>query len=556
MTSLVDSLASLLTSRGGAANAPDPLAAVRQWTTKACLAVRRYEDARRSGDAPSAGAALQETIALFAAAPVDALYALPGSVSRFQRDVAASVVARMEGLLTETRNQLDDATARPDLGPAQAALIGIDGSLDQFARRIRLNSGAAQLLKLAAYATPLVGGYLIAVYFRFSGGGLYAENHAVLAPLLVYQSEARAAQLEFVPGFEKNFWSEFSRYYFHRDNGFQELVNDGNVQVKLVFRNPRKADPLIVSTIETNAKFTAEPFAWKNVDVTARVEARQDREDQEVMVLADRGVGPALDLHYQLDSANVRLIDGKSEILFQWEETISFDEPTGNIAVVSSSESELWPTVYRRDSNVAGELAVDCPDGSRWETIEDIHRLDAVTPTVRGGKGMLTYDYESLRGDRVAGKLNVAMPDDLTYFKRSELLTDAHPCPPPVPMPAPVPFPPDAAPFERPLIDKLTPGTPSLKGVDLIVKKLSINLSQTEAGRTVAMVNTPDEILNPGGFLIVYLTLEGPKNGKVDLAVRVNGTDVRTLTVPVLAPDRMRFDPLALAEERERFAAK
>ena len=57
MTSVVESLTSLLTSRGGAAaNDPDPLAVVRQWMTRTSLAVRRYEEARRGGDDGSAGA--------------------------------------------------------------------------------------------------------------------------------------------------------------------------------------------------------------------------------------------------------------------------------------------------------------------------------------------------------------------------------------------------------------------------------------------------------------------------------------------------------------------
>lgn len=553
MTSIVDSLTSLLTARGGAANAPDALAVVRQWTTKAGLAVRRYEAARVSGDDRSAGAALQEAMALFAAAPIDAIRALPGSVSRGQGDLAASVVSRMDGLLTQTRNQLDDPDARPDLAQAQTALAEIDANLDQFASRIRFHGTAVQVLKLAVYALPLIGGYLIAVYFRFSGGGLYAENHAVLAPLLTYQGEARAAQLTFVPGFEKTFWNEFSRYYFERENGFEHLVNDGNVQVKLVFRNPRKADPLIVSTIETTAKFTAEPFPWKNVDVTARVEARQQGG---LIVLADKGIGPATDLRYRLDSANVRLIEGGSDLLFHREEEISFAEPTGRMAAVRSSEWEFWPRVYQRVSNAAGELIVDCPDGTQWETIGDLRRLQSLTPTVRGGKGTFAYDYASLRGDRVTGTLNVAMPEDLTYFQRSDVLTDAHPCEPGRPASARPDFPPLTAPSVPELLEKLTPGTPSLKGVDLIVKRISVNLEKTEDGRTAAVVNTPDEILNPGGFLIVYLTLERPKNGKLDLAMRVNGTEVRTLTIPVLAPDRKRFDRAALAEERQRFAAK
>lgn len=553
MPSIVDSLTSLLTSRGAGANAPDPLAVIRQWTTKAGLAVRRYEDARRDGDDGSAGAALQETIGLFASAPIDAIGALPGSVSRFQRSRATSVAARLEGLLTQTRNQLDDPTARPELVAAQSALAEIDTNLEKFARRVLFNSGAAQVLKLAAYATPIVAGYLIAVYFRFTGGGLYAENHAVIAPLLAYNGDARAAQLTFAPEFEKNFWSEFSRYYFRRDNQFSQLVNDGNVQVKVVFRNPRKADPLIVSTIETAAKFTAEPFAWKKVDATARVDVKQQKE---MVVLADNGVGPAVDLQYQLDAANMRLIDGKSELLFHGDQEIRFSDPTGNIAVLRSNGSEIRPSVYHRNADASGELTIDCPDGSRWEPIGSIEGLNAITPTVRGGAGTFTYAYESLRGDRVTRKLNVAMPEDLVYFRRSELLTDGHPCPPPMATMQPPPmFPGAEAPVPE-LIDKLTPGTPSLKGVDLIVKRMTMNLEKTEDGRTAAIVNTPDEILNPGGFLILYLTLEGPKNGKVDLAVRVNGTEVRSLTMPVLAPERHHFDRAELAEERNRFAAK
>ena len=76
------------------------------------------------------------------------------------------------------------------------------------------------------------------------------------------------------------------------------------------------------------------------------------------------------------------------------------------------------------------------------------------------------------------------------------------------------------------------------------------------AGRIRAPVGSsvsPDEILNPGGFLALDLVTEDPKNGSVALGIRVNDAVVRQLTLPTLVPERMHFQESHLAGERKRF---
>lgn len=78
-------------------------------------------------------------------------------------------------------------------------------------------------------------------------------------------------------------------------------------------------------------------------------------------------------------------------------------------------------------------------------------------------------------------------------------------------------------------------------------------MAEIDDGETAAAAATPDEIVNPGGFLIVYVSLLGPKNGDADVELRVNGAVVRSLLMPILAPDELRFDRAKLDDELRRF---
>jgi hypothetical protein len=80
-----------------------------------------------------------------------------------------------------------------------------------------------------------------------------------------------------------------------------------------------------------------------------------------------------------------------------------------------------------------------------------------------------------------------------------------------------------------------------LKGVDLINVESSLSLYNLSDGAVVATVESPDEILNAGGFLRFDVTALSARNGSIDLAIAVNGQTLRNVSCQLLVPDSMHF---------------
>ena len=80
------------------------------------------------------------------------------------------------------------------------------------------------------------------------------------------------------------------------------------------------------------------------------------------------------------------------------------------------------------------------------------------------------------------------------------------------------------------------------RGGEMIVRRIDLSLAGVRGGRRTTTVVTPDEILNPGGFLLVYVRLTGIHNGSADLPLAVNGKPVDRAKLPLRVPDRFAFD--------------
>jgi hypothetical protein len=482
--------------------------------------------------------------------------------------VANEIASRIEDV-----RRLRASTDAKRAGEIQTRLSSVVRRLDGVNRRHRLWSWSLSALKVGAYVGPAILAYLVATYFRFNDS-VYWQSEAVTAPVAAYAGMEGRYALD--SQYKQRFYREFSKFYFSRPSSlFERIWTDASeskgplLKLRMVFRNPRGAEQQLISTVGATATFHAVRFDWSSVDVSADVEvtAESDR-----VWLRDTGIGPAVDLHYTMSGGGLTLRHFNRKVFHNETTSIDVDDVDDDeIIVIATARRDpgvLHDPIFMKQpsdgdaaaprSGASGERAqsarsneVVC-DGEVYERVTSVARLAELTTVVHGGTATVDVSFESLRGDASSKQATVALPKSLVFARRTPDLSEVDPCAPPPPPPAPpvaaAPPPPPAPSF----IDKLLGPEVKLTGVDLIKTAVTIELTHLQDGDVTAAVASPDQILNPGGFLIVDVTAEKPSNGQLTLALAVNGTDVRRVEIAALVPDQMKFSR-DLAAERRRF---
>jgi hypothetical protein len=563
----MDMVLGFISGRAEAADAP--LQRVSVWAAQCESLLRRYASSPSPEEAKALCAAIEagtpDLLMLGEIAPSD----IPTELQR----VSESVLEKLDAGAT-------DFTAE---------LAGFNSNARRLAglrHRSRAKTAFLQFLKVAVYVVPLAVAYLVGVYFRLDEG-LYRSSRVVVWPPGAYDVGADGAYT-LNGAFEKWFFEGFSRVYFDRGYGVRNRVfargGIPELEVKLAFRNPKRADPIMVSAVEVAATSDKAPFPWKRLTVTPVVTAQVSPREVE---FTDRdGIGPAINFQYKLVDGDWILEERKWDVLFNdraaerskndtsdflyFKPRIDLNRPD-DVGAVGLLGSKLDRSLYRSlnggtsdgPKSVAqsppGAQVIKC-EGDAFEVITSPERLSALVPTRKGGgEAMLSYSYESLRREAYRGAARVRLPPDVVYYRRIEELLEEHPCPNDYADRPHKKYSDDGfrvpEDFKR-VIDALDKKPPSLKGVDTIIRRIDLPLAGVGDHQRAAAVITPDEILNPGGFLLLYVRLEDVRNGTIDLTLSVNGKRVDQMKVPVLAPDQSSFSIENLDDELARFAKK
>ncbi|MFA6955916.1 MAG: hypothetical protein WC538_08595 [Thermoanaerobaculia bacterium] len=459
--------------------------------------------------------------------------------------------------LEDIRGAVVGSAAVPAAGDLSRRLISIRRKLDAVDAKLRLRRGLVLGGKLAAYLVPVAGAYLIGTYFRIRQA-VYPAFESVRRPLAAYALAGENYSL--TSEYRKSFIAEFSRHYFHRRSNFSQLFEPPSevapVSFRIVLRNPRNGETLLISTVEASGSIDAEPFPWSSVDVTPKIDVDVERD---TIVLRDAGVGPSLNVHYKLSASGLVLLENTHKLFFNSSEAYSLFARSPSIVVLntkSAASDELSDPVYwEREAGIpTSDAILQCGDGRVFEHVGNVTRLHQLTPLVRGGVARFELQYSSLREEQSQVSRNVALPPTAVYFSTTPALIERDdPCEPQLPMPVPVePSPAYAAPSMLPSMDafdSLVPVEQKLDAVSLVKTSLTIDFDGVEPLRTTASIVTPDELLKPAGYLIVDVNIWNPQNGTITLAISVNGNEVRRVRLPVLVPDTMSFNTFELASE-------
>jgi hypothetical protein len=500
-------------------------------------------------------------------------------------DATGSFLARLE--------ELRWAQGARDGDPASIhnGLLALQRQIDAIVRRRRWLSYGISAAKVAAWAGPIVLAYLIGTYFRFYNN-LYWDSEVIASPPATYTLRSGAHQID--EDHKARFYAEFSRYYFDRENHFVEqfvqgrhavltsdarsgagsrgedltgrslpsdvALNLGALVLRAVFRNPRRADPLLVSSIETTAVYHQRPFDWSRVDVRSDLDVRlvADYAAVGAIKLMDKGIGPAMKVGYRVSAGDMLLYSLTFDYLLNRTELMPLTLANGDVAsletgrdnrLVSSiywtlggpDPTRAYPTTEPYDGGrIAGTL-LTCSDGRTYEIVKEVGRLGQLTHTLQGGPAKADIVFESLRGERAVKAVDVTLPANYVFARDADKIETRNPCLPPPPAPPPPPGPPRIARF----LDSASGQQPQLKGVDLIKVRTSLDMRDVPDGGVVGTSVLPDEILNPGGFVAFDLLVGNARNGELALRFDLNGTTVRETRVELLVPDDAKFLPVA-----------
>lgn len=525
--------------------AEQPLQRVRVWAAKCASELRTFE--------PGGADALRTSINAGAADLPD----LPDGVSASQREAVAGVAASLQ-------HESESALAKlggeqPDFASEVLAFTAAAGALQKLCGRTRRRARLLQIAKVAVYVIPAAGAYLAGVYLRFDKG-VYRLSDAVLFPAGAYDARVDNAYT-LNADFEKRYFDEFSRSYFNRPNSFASFFDRSKeervpeVQMKLALRNPTRAEALMLSTVQVSARIRETPFPWNRVNVTPNV--RAEVKSSVAMLSNDKGIGPALELKYALQSGEWLLDSGQRDALLNTI-TINARSPMPGIGTVwldqnGSMARPLYRAVATSGGDVRGDV-INCPDG-QYETIATLDHLATLTPVLRGGgSAKLTWSYASLRGERYSDSTTVPLPKDLAYYRQTSRLLERAPCSEFAPPPIADGLAPDS-PNVLDLLDIALPAAPpKAAGKDIIVSRVALSMKGIRDGQRTTAIVSPDELLGAGGILLVYVQVTDVRNGLIDLDLNVNGKTVDHVTIPTLVADRMRFDARELEQEKARFA--
>ncbi|MEM9025175.1 MAG: hypothetical protein AAGB22_15615, partial [Bacteroidota bacterium] len=83
---------------------------------------------------------------------------------------------------------------------------------------------------------------------------------------------------------------------------------------------------------------------------------------------------------------------------------------------------------------------------------------------------------------------------------------------------------------------------PHPEGKAMIKASVTLPLEGLAQGRTVRELLHTDEVLNPQGFVVLYLTLDQPAHGAYTVQINLNGQEVTRTRIETLVPEEARFD--------------
>ncbi len=434
-----------------------------------------------------------------------------------------------------------------------------------------------------AYIAPVIISFCVGVYYRTNSGLSYSSVQ-VLWPQNAYQSPEEplnynpedAVTLHLTPNYLGRFWEEFPPYYFKGEGNFKNFSRrkigqgtNNQVELKVIFQNSPKGDPLLLSTIQAKVKQTkVDSFPWEKISSIKPIFKTENR--NLTLKVTNTGIGPALNFSVEPEVTNSNVIvapsvdahailhnEDNAYVRFAFRDTsntiinnedVTFVEVDSNGGLFSEGYNF---TVYRHlpDSIEFDSLAVDlvCIDplsengkSKRYEEIKTVEELKNHTTVWGTQKVGIKYHYSLLNNSEITTQQHdqILLKNSVGFLYK-ESFSYHQPCGRSASG--------SGGDIGRGMISQgfsMLPGTPESKfpeGENMHITRFSFTSHELDDSQYISKTKNSDAILNAGGYLITYITLNNVHNGEYTIEMQVNGRDIKTVTIETLTPDEYSF---------------
>lgn len=490
-------------------------------------------------------------------------------------------------LKQQIQNQLEEKSNHGEFS-LKDRLINLNARLSTLSKKVQTYYFRIRVGTFAIFAVPIVLSFLLGLHYRFSDGFIKLSEDIHWPEAAYQRTVSDAGHFTYHESYKNQFWQEFSRFYFFKDNNFRDLYfseseieqyksamegewNDktfhdkiddyltNSFKAKLVFKNNNATKPLLIYKIAARVVQTdSSDFPWKNLIVTPHLEFSRGRSHflhishPWIKFGSFEGVGPVIDLDWQARLVDVeKTLTDSIAILHNNSRRFSLSD----FSMIGVSNGRLYGNLYLEgasppDGDTLAMESFEANAGGLWykydetlfrynniwyEIIATQERLCTVSEC--SDQLNIRYQYHSLKGQTYSDTRTFSLRDSIYYLSMDHLSARD----PREPKPQQMVVSPLTIPIWN-FIEAMV-GAPDYlyrpKGVDLLIDTLRIHLD-FEPSRTLS--HNIDVIINPSGYVVAYIFLKDLNNGTYNVSLQINQDTISDFRFDYLKPDDFKFD--------------
>lgn len=466
--------------------------------------------------------------------------------------------------LRELQKAIAGEESLKEAGPWKRHVASQLASLDEWEDRAARARWQRKLLTSVCLLVAAVVGPIL-VFFQFLHGDIQADSVSVIFPSGPYRQVSSKDHdrrsntppiYSAVPVDHELFMTEFSRFYFDRPNALGQRLfespdedqrGDQIHRWKVLLRNTSLRSTEYISSVSvTVGLLEARPFPWKDLTVTPNVEI--DTWDEEVLLLENTGIAPAIGLSWTIEADSGEIIGTGGDWILDGRGFLNLTDGSKDwgICEIVDPNQLIQPTA--KETAISGPhyfpaLTEGVPSEAGGEQIDSLERLKTLTKVISPKNYTLLLEFEDVKGARTTLQHTGRLPSRFVWYEVTE---EVGPDPGAQKGGDAAQKGGDAsqkggramAAFTRAFSIPL----PSPEAVDQLIMSLDLNLSEFQVGHKQMFSKQVDALLSPSGHISLYTSAKGARTGLYEIRVDVNGDAVtHFLLETFVVPDSERF---------------
>ena len=493
--------------------------------------------------------------------PIRAL--IPSQKRKDEREKLKGELDHLQEELKKEKEAINLNQSEEDKTTSDAKTTQITESIDKI--RFMLADSSVpwynRFMKAGFYILPIVLSYFLALYLR-DQGGLELEHEEVIHPIGFYQmDDGEQTVFKLTDAYTSRFWNSFPPYYFTPSytrtpdtSTFFFDQENAFIETKLILKNTSSSFNQMISTLHVEISKTEEPgFPWHELNTTPELERVTDEEFFEIRNV---GAAPALDpeLIYSLsDSVSKRMSFDPLYADESINEYIIPELEDYELADINYNDNTLdeFFYVHHQSPTQPEEQTFETINGATFRVIQTPDDLKSVTEVIETNQLNMNFKYTSVKQEAFDMNWQLKLDSTLYYFNHSDNLLTRWEAENYADLDTYEPMYPDTAEdgvvdfVDKMLEDAYTAlgNEPEFhpEGVSLISEKITVDVHDLALGDVRSGFVNPDQILNPDGYVIIYLKLKKPTHGTYKIAVKANSEDVSEVYLETLIPEETEF---------------